>query len=471
MALQGSSLLLHPPNNQNSAFLRSCQPSVSPLFLARNYFSPRVLRSTSFQGCFAALNSDEIYQREEARWIREEQRWIREEDRWHREQQRWQAERISLQNEIQTLKSVLADIANTHPDLMDRLKASWIGGNFQEIQTAAALEAELVHRRLPTHPVPAIESANNSLVTSELQVTSYESSSSSDSNGKSGLSGISGSGSISSQASSSNNNMTAKELLDKVPAADIIAAVASRTVGGAKVPTPVAETPIEDKKTETAEKVRRSLSVGAEGDDVKEMQLMLASLGFYPGEDDLENDFFSEVTESAVKTWQATINVRENGVMSSELLAILYGEEDISSLPKLAVPQVSATSPSGNWAPAATREKREIERYARTDLEEGYSGRRRVYLLGENRWEEPDRMPAKGATAASVEANAALRKKACHGCRGEGSVVCLECEGTGDLNVEDQFLDWAGEEAKCLYCDGKGSTPCDSCGGSGQLAS
>lgn len=46
-----------------------------------------------------------------------------------------------------------------------------------------------------------------------------------------------------------------------------------------------------------------------------------------------------------------------------------------------------------------------------------------------------------------------------------------ECEGTGDLNVEEQFLEWVEENAKCPYCEGSGSVSCDVCLGGRALKS
>ncbi len=106
---------------------------------------------------------------------------------------------------------------------------------------------------------------------------------------------------------------------------------------------------------------------------------------------------------------------------------------------------------------------------------------RRVFLLGENRWEEPGRLgrsllsatangaPAAPATSTSSQGadRAVGMPERCFSCKGEGVMMCTECEGTGDLNVEDQFLDWVEEGAKCPYCEGSGAVPCNVCLGLG----
>ncbi|CAL2248582.1 unnamed protein product [Prunus armeniaca] len=54
----------------------------------------------------------------------------------------------------------------------------------------------------------------------------------------------------------------------------------------------------------------------------------------------------------------------------------------------------------------------------------------------------------------------------CLTCQGEGRLLCAECDGTGEPNIEEQqFLDWVEEGAKCPYCEGHGFTICDICEG------
>ncbi|KAL8217313.1 hypothetical protein R6Q57_024150 [Mikania cordata] len=42
-----------------------------------------------------------------------------------------------------------------------------------------------------------------------------------------------------------------------------------------------------------------------------------------------------------------------------------------------------------------------------------------------------------------------------------------QCDGTGEPNIEPQFLEWIGEDTKCAYCEGDGHTLCDVCQGTG----
>ncbi|XP_020586888.1 uncharacterized protein LOC110029102 [Phalaenopsis equestris] len=59
----------------------------------------------------------------------------------------------------------------------------------------------------------------------------------------------------------------------------------------------------------------------------------------------------------------------------------------------------------------------------------------RVFLLGENRWEEPSRVQRRNKP---VEPNKASFLTQCLTCRGEGRLMCSECDGTGEPNIEPQ---------------------------------
>eukprot|EP00252_Welwitschia_mirabilis_P023712 TRINITY_DN677_c0_g1_i7.p1 TRINITY_DN677_c0_g1~~TRINITY_DN677_c0_g1_i7.p1 ORF type:complete len:354 (-),score=81.33 TRINITY_DN677_c0_g1_i7:608-1669(-) len=178
-------------------------------------------------------------------------------------------------------------------------------------------------------------------------------------------------------------------------------------------------------------KKRRTLRFGAEGDDVKEMQEALARLGFYSGEEDMEYSCFQSGTESAVKTWQATLGVSEDGLMTQKLLSKLFGEAPESDMKE---------KPNERPSDSAVEKERIIGHVtAQTKVaaveqsiatESGVElSERRVYLLGENRWEEPQRL--------KHSPNASAVNK-CFSCRGEGKMMCTECGGSGDLNVEEQ---------------------------------
>ncbi|KAF8702700.1 hypothetical protein HU200_032523 [Digitaria exilis] len=204
----------------------------------------------------------------------------------------------------------------------------------------------------------------------------------------------------------------------------------------------------------SASKSRRTLRAGAEGEDVRAMQEALQKLGFYSGEEDMEYSSFSSGTERAVKTWQATVGTSEDGVMTSALLERLFSGKTGEDLK-------TNDGTNGAAVPAVTG----IAEVRQTVVtENGVSGvgisEHRVFLLGENRWEDPSRLtkkPASNDTAAST--------KTCMSCRGEGRLMCLECDGTGEPNIEPQFLEWVGEDTKCPYCEGIGSILCDVCAG------
>eukprot|EP00271_Cylindrocystis_brebissonii_P001109 TRINITY_DN11375_c0_g1_i1.p1 TRINITY_DN11375_c0_g1~~TRINITY_DN11375_c0_g1_i1.p1 ORF type:complete len:498 (-),score=63.23 TRINITY_DN11375_c0_g1_i1:841-2334(-) len=431
----------------------------------RHHFFLRLGHSRSRQfssPCPKALprsNQDD----EEKAWEREERRWLREEQRWEREERRWREEQLALKEEIRVLQAALAEASNLPPSLIQRLRFALGAARVQG--SDSAIDAELVFKSLGT-----VEETTSSPGVNPSQA-----------------SGRQGEGQQEGQVS-------AQDTLKLIPDADIIAAVASRTATkeGAKE-APVAPKkeaiPAKGKEEKTG---RRSLGVGSEGPDVMAMQVLLVSQGFYCGEDDIMNSYFSDDTESAVKTWQATVGVRETGIMTPELLAMLHGEAELPEVapakkptskssysppsptaPSVPSPPSSAGKGPTREAPAATREVPEVMRYARTSIEASDGTPQRVYLLGENRWEDPSRIStfkstppiAVGASGNPVASKVTGTK--CIACRSQGSVTCMECEGTGELNVEEQFLDWLAGEPQCLYCEGKGAVTCDSCDGSG----
>ncbi|OEL36838.1 hypothetical protein BAE44_0002143 [Dichanthelium oligosanthes] len=225
---------------------------------------------------------------------------------------------------------------------------------------------------------------------------------------------------------------------------------------------------VEEKKAATAKaevesgavagagKSRRMLRTGSEGEDVRAMQEALQKLGFYSGEEDMEYSSFSSGTERAVKTWQSTVGTSEDGVMTSELLERLFSG-------KAGEDGKTKDGANGAAVPAVTA----IAEVRQTLVtENGVSGvgisENRVFLLGENRWEDPSRLTSKKKP---VSTGTAASTKPCISCRGEGRVMCLECDGTGEPNIEPQFLEWVGEDTKCPYCEGIGSILCDVCNG------
>lgn len=225
------------------------------------------------------------------------------------------------------------------------------------------------------------------------------------------------------------------------------------------------------KVLEGEKKKRKALRVGSEGEDVKAMQEELLKLGFFSGEEDMEYSSFSTGTERAVKTWQAAMGVTEDGIMTSELLESLYMEHRVEdtdtnmNADQKGIIQTIPPKEGTNGAPIASIT--EISEIKQTVVKEGATevdlSERRVFLLGENRWEEPSRLAGRGNQDAGSKAKKATTQ--CLTCRGEGRLMCLECDGTGEPNIEPQFIEWVDEGMKCPYCEGLGYTICDVCEG------
>ncbi|XWS09125.1 hypothetical protein CRYUN_Cryun40dG0059200 [Craigia yunnanensis] len=198
---------------------------------------------------------------------------------------------------------------------------------------------------------------------------------------------------------------------------------------------------LERKEKEVVKKIeRKALRVGSEGEQIREMQ--------------------------------ATADAREDGIMTAELLQRLFGEQQIKSssssniadqeIAPLTIPEKEGTNGA---AIASLTEISEIQQ--KVVKEEGFTetevSQHRVFLLGENRWEDPSRLA--GRDKQVMESKSKDTTTRCHACHGEGRLICTECDGTGEPNVELQFLEWVDEEAKCPYCDDLGYTICDVCQG------
>ncbi|XP_008785194.2 protein disulfide isomerase pTAC5, chloroplastic isoform X2 [Phoenix dactylifera] len=214
--------------------------------------------------------------------------------------------------------------------------------------------------------------------------------------------------------------------------------------------------PAPEKKEVVEEGKKKTLTKGSEGEEVRAMQEALQRLGFYSGEEDMEYSSFSSGTERAVKTWQASLGTPEDGIMTTELLERLFTEQRMGD---------SSLKDGANGAAAASiTEIAEIQQTVvkeRGDAEVQVS-QRKVFLLGENRWEEPSRL-VDGNKPISRSKVVSTRK--CLSCRGQGRLMCTECDGSGEPNIEPQFLEWVDEGAKCPYCEGLGYTICDVCEG------
>ncbi|CAK7336252.1 unnamed protein product [Dovyalis caffra] len=225
---------------------------------------------------------------------------------------------------------------------------------------------------------------------------------------------------------------------------------------------------------------RRTLRKGSEGEEVKDMQEALLKLGFYSGEEDMEYSSFSSGTERAVKTWQASLGASEDGIMTTELLERLYMEQHIEGpMSSISANQKRSTQTvpekeGGNGAAVASVteisdiQKKVVKEEGITEVEVSHQ---RVFLLGENRWEEPSRLNGRNKQVSGSKAKDSAKQ--CLTCRGEGRLLCTECDGTGEPNVEPQasqsnstlqFLEWVDEGAKCPYCEGLGYTICDNMG-------
>ncbi|CAL2244790.1 unnamed protein product [Prunus armeniaca] len=227
------------------------------------------------------------------------------------------------------------------------------------------------------------------------------------------------------------------------------------------------------------------------------MQEASQKLGFYLGEEDMEFSSFSSGTEHAVKTWQASLDAPQDGIVTAELLEQLYTVAQIEGLDnKGSTLTATQKQPdhvrisysellhrlkhhnSSNgcvgyvvWEDtngAAVTSGTEISEVQQTLVKEGVTkvkvSKHHVFLLGENRWKDSSRLSRnQKKVGESKTMNTTTR---CLTCRGEGRLLCAECDGTGEPNIEEQqFLDWVEEGAKCPYCEGHGFTICDVCEG------
>lgn len=386
---------------------------LNPLFTAKpltnNTISPYTYNN-SFQSlsksyiCFSISSSENSsFEREEARWLREEQRWLREEQRWIREESRWRNEREALLGEIETLRTKIEELENANDRNLN------VGGVLQVLRNEVSRIAERGSSAVPLE-IESLEAEDE--VKAEVEVEEEE--------------------------------VEIKEVV--------------RVFEKEKV--------IDDE----VKKKRITLRKGSEGDDVRIMQEALQKLGFYCGEEDEEYSMFSSGTERAIKTWQASLRIPEDGIMTPELLGKLYGEQknDVSGLTEkadLKRTDVATMQKASNGAAAThTTEVPEIQK--RDAKEKGVAESKvphsRVFLLGENRWEDASRLIGRNKQEGGKINTETTR---CISCRGEGRLLCSECDGTGEPNIEEQFMEWVDEGAKCLYCNGIGFEICDVCNG------
>ncbi|XP_031503396.1 protein disulfide isomerase pTAC5, chloroplastic isoform X2 [Nymphaea colorata] len=339
----------------------------------------------------------------------EEDRWLREERRWLREEQRWLREESRW---------------NSERDALDR-----------EI-TTLKLEIEVLKRERLSQEASVVDLITN--LTGLLQT----------------LKGADLKSVVASSRSQIPDRIEEKHvLLEEEPVVD--------------------SAPEKERK-----KKKRLLRKGSEGEDVRAMQKALQKLGFYSGEEDVEFSTFSSGTESAVKTWQASVGLPEDGVMTLELLERLHGEVPLQANADADYEETSVEPIAGKdgvngsvrASSTSVTEVSEIKEMLLTDnvFMEAETSEHKVFLLGENRWEEPSRLAGSNKQIGKGEAKSGTK---CLACRGEGRLMCTECDGTGEPNVEEQFLDWVEDGAKCPYCEGLGYTICDVCDGRAVISS
>ncbi|XP_059632191.1 protein disulfide isomerase pTAC5, chloroplastic isoform X2 [Cornus florida] len=333
-------------------------PNLTPFPISKSSFNS--LSKSHF--CFSLSSSDSSnYEREESRWLREEQRWLREEQRWLRQESRWDAERESLLREISALKHRIQELQR-HDSIQGSSASETVSNIAAMLQALKKTEADVVKK------VNRIAESGSSAV--PLVVEAAE------------------------------NGVVEEEVVVK----EVVR---------------VSETERKEKKEV---KNRATLRKGSEGDDVRAMQEALQKLGFYSGEEDMEFSSFSSGTDRAVKTWQATLGAPEDGIMTAALLERLYMEQQIvqSGLTVNTDPKEN----TNGAAFASVTELSEIQQMvvkedgvAEVDLSE-----RKVYLLGENRWEDPSRLTGGNKQVGGVKSKDATTK--CLSCRGEGRLLC-----------------------------------------------
>ncbi|KAJ3706400.1 hypothetical protein LUZ61_010105 [Rhynchospora tenuis] len=191
-------------------------------------------------------------------------------------------------------------------------------------------------------------------------------------------------------------------------------------------------------KVKEKEPGRRSLRVGAEGDDVRAMQEALQKLGFYSGEEDMEYSSFYSGTERAVKTWQATLGTREDGIMTEELLEMLFSEKKTSDVNV-------KEGVNGAAIASAAQVAAEIEKTVVKESNASNSGvevsKYIVFLLGENRWEEPSRL-VQNNNKQEIKNSRPTSGIKCLSCRGEGCLCALNVMVLGSQISSHSF--WSG---------------------------
>ncbi|XP_020222510.1 protein disulfide isomerase pTAC5, chloroplastic [Cajanus cajan] len=329
---------------------------------------------------------------------REEHRWLREEQRWIREEQRWLREEQRWARERELLLREISELK---------------------------LQIQALERRALTHDLSSPASVSDAVANVTLLLQVFGSSVRN-----------------TEEEEEAEEEKRFEEVVEREKEVVVVEEVAARL------------------------EKRSALRKGSEGEEVRHMQEALLKLGFYSGEEDMEYSSFSSGTERAVKTWQAALGAPQDGIMTAELLERLHLEVRTKDTGSATQDRQSSTvlpkEGENGAAVASVTEISDVQQKVVKSDEGAEVSDRRVFLLGENRWEEPSRLVASGGVDRSKKKDVMTK---CLQCRGEGRLFCTECDGTGEPNIEPQFLEWVEEGTKCPYCEGLGYTVCDLCGG------
>ncbi|KAK2978826.1 hypothetical protein RJ640_024809 [Escallonia rubra] len=551
----------------------SLPPSLSPHVLHTPFFNVSAIPITfkpSFNSltnckrhiCFAIPGPDTSnFEREEARWLREEQRWLREEQRWLREESRWNDERTSLLRQIEALELKIEEIERQNSGTVGNLAAvlKILKAEGVELGKKVGQITETGSSAAPIMLKAGAEVAEEAVVVKEVVAKERATL-------RMGAEGED----VQTMQKETRRKVVGQKLecialMDgKVPSSHfqdvmrlhvlLIFLIFIETL--LKLPSPNAATGTQA-KTRIAGSNKSSIHHGRAPFKLCDSLMnsaatsaffsyfeALQELGFYPGEEDIEYSSFSSGTERAVKTWQATIGVREDGIMTAENLERLYAKQKnedsgltqnadpkgnratppqisefeastgiVGSVNPLKAKEVwlhfgasldapyadSSSSLASNWLfSLSTRSQAgnvvllSLQTFRfRTSSDRGANGAadsitgisdfqqkvvddvakaalssNRVFLLGENRWEDPSRLTSlKKPVGGPAGTNSTSAATKCVTCRGEGRLLCTECDGTGEPNIEPQFTEWVDEGTKCPYCEGLGYTICDLCEG------
>ncbi|CAL8176372.1 unnamed protein product [Prunus armeniaca] len=108
----------------------------------------------------------------------------------------------------------------------------------------------------------------------------------------------------------------------------------------------------------------------------------------------MESSSFSSGTQRAVKTWQASLDAPQDGIMTAELLEQLYTVAQIEGLDNKGSTLTATQKEDTNEAVVTSAT--EISQVQQTLVKEGVIevevSEHHVFLLGENRWEDSSKL-------------------------------------------------------------------------------